>query len=190
HRYLLNELLAARTRAGRYGGSFENRTRFIREVTARVRALCPGLIIATRLNVFDGVPFSKGPDGRGIACSLTQPVQSAWGTRDDDPTLPDLSEPIALIGLLRELGVELLNVSMGNPYASPHLVRPFEFPPPDGYETPEHPLVGVDRHFRLTAEVQKAFPTLPIIGSGYSYLQEFLFNAGAANLRDGGATFI
>ena len=65
----------------------------------------------------------------------------------------------------------LVNVSMGNPYASPHLVRPFEYPPPDGYETPEHPLIGVDRHFRLTAAVQTAYPELPVVGSGYSWLQ-------------------
>ena len=70
------------------------------------------------------------------------------------------------------LGVALINVSMGNPYASPHIIRPFEYPPPDGYETPEHPLIGVDRHFRLAAEVQQAFPSLPMVGSGYSYLQD------------------
>jgi hypothetical protein len=53
------------------------------------------------------------------------------------------------------------------------LIRPFEVPPPDGYETPEHPLVGVDRHFRLTQTIRQAFPDLPVVGSGYSYLQEF-----------------
>jgi hypothetical protein len=79
---------------------------------------------------------------------------------------------------------------MGNPYASPHVLRPFEYPPPDGYETPEHPLVGVERHFRLTGEVQKAFPDLPVVGSGYSYLQEFLFHAGAANIQEGRVTFV
>ena len=42
HRYLLNELLAARTRPGKYGGSFENRTRFIREVVGRVATRVPG----------------------------------------------------------------------------------------------------------------------------------------------------
>ena len=75
--------------------------------------------------------------------------------------MPDLSEPITLIGVLTKLGVSLVNVSLGNPYASPHLLRPFEYPPPDGYETPEHPLVGVDRHFRLTAAVQAAYPGWP-----------------------------
>ena len=56
--------------------------------------------------------------------------------------MPDLSEPIALVGMLRQAGLTLVNVSLGNPYASPHLIRPFEYPPPDGYETPEHPLIG------------------------------------------------
>ena len=60
HRYLLNELLAARTRPGKYGGSLENRTRFIRDRSSRIRAENPGRIIATRLNVFDGVPYQKG----------------------------------------------------------------------------------------------------------------------------------
>jgi 2,4-dienoyl-CoA reductase-like NADH-dependent reductase (Old Yellow Enzyme family) len=94
------------------------------------------------------------------------------------------------VGILKRLGIGLLNVSMGNPYASPHLVRPFEYAPPDGYETPEHPLIGVDRHFRLTRAVQEAHPDLAVVGSGYSWLQAFAFEAGAANLRRGFATFV
>jgi NADPH2 dehydrogenase len=185
HRYLLNELLAAKTRPGKYGGAFENRTRFIREVVGRIRDEHPGRLIATRLNVFDSIPYEKGPNGRGVPCRYPEPVLTSWGTREDDPLEPDLTEPLRLIGLLRDLGVALVNVSMGNPYASPHLLRPFEYPPPDGYETPEHPLIGVARHFRLTAEVQAAFPELPVVGSGYSWLQSFALEAGAANVRDG-----
>ena len=79
---------------------------------------------------------------------------------------------------------------MGNPYASPHLLRPFEYPPPDGYETPEHPLIGVDRHFRLTAAIQAAYPELAVVGSGYSWLQAFAFEAGAANIAAGRVTFV
>ena len=166
HRYLLNELLAARSRPGKYGGSFANRTRFIREVIGRIRDTCPDLMIGTRLNVFDGIPYTKGDDGTGVPSPFTQPVSSVWGTDASLPSLPDLAEPLALIGMLCELGVGLLNVSLGNPYASPHLLRPFEYPPPDGYETPEHPLLGVDRHFGLTAAVQSAFPELAVVGSG------------------------
>ncbi|HZW31202.1 MAG TPA: NADH:flavin oxidoreductase [Isosphaeraceae bacterium] len=190
HRYLLNELLGARTRPGKYGGSFENRTRFIREVVGRVRSDHPGRILATRLNVFDGVPYQNGMDGRGIPGPFSLPIESSWGTRQDDPSEADLAEPIALVGLLRDLGVTLINVSAGNPYASPHLVRPFEYPPPDGYETPEHPLVGVARHFRLTAAMQAAHPELAVVGSGYSWLQAFAFEAGAANVAAGRTSFV
>jgi 2,4-dienoyl-CoA reductase-like NADH-dependent reductase (Old Yellow Enzyme family) len=190
HRYLLNELLAARTREGRYGGSFENRTRFIRDLVARIRDDNPGRIVASRLNVHDGVPYSKGADGRGVPVPYTIPVVSCWGSRADDPLEPDLSEPKLLVGMLKKLGVTLLNVSLGNPYASPHLIRPFEYAPPDGYETPEHPLLGIDRHFRLTREIQQAHPDLAVVGSGYSWLQAFAFDAGAANLRRGSATFV
>jgi NADPH2 dehydrogenase len=190
HRYLLNELLAARTRPGKYGGSFENRTRFIRELVGQISHENPGGLVATRLNVLDGVPYTKDLNGQGITCAFTPPIESAWGTSDDDPLLPDLAEPIALIGLLEKLGVCLVNVSIGNPYASPHLLRPFEYPPPDGYQTPEHPMVGVDRHFRLTKEVQQAHPGLAVVGSGYSWLQAFAFQAGAANVSAGHTTFV
>ena len=90
---------------------------------------------------------------------MAAPVLTAWGTDPNDPDRPDLTEPLAWVGEMVKLGVALVNVSMGNPYASPHLLRPFEYPPPDGYETPEHPLVGVDRHFRLAGQIQEAFPT-------------------------------
>jgi 2,4-dienoyl-CoA reductase-like NADH-dependent reductase (Old Yellow Enzyme family) len=192
HRYLLSELLGARTRPGAFGGSLENRTRLARTVIERIRAEVPGLVIASRLNVFDGIPYNKGPDpeGIGVPCDYALPVETAWGTRADDRFTPDLTEPLWWVGEMRQLGVALVNVSMGNPYASPHIIRPFEYPPPDGYQTPEHPLIGVDRHFRLAAEVQRSQPGLPVVGSGYSYLQEHAFRAGAANLRDGRATFV
>ena len=185
HRYLLNELLAARNRPGKYGGSLENRTRFIHDLVGRLRDAHPGKLIATRLNVFDGIPYQKGPQGAGVPVNFTLPMTSCWGTREDNPFEPDLTEPLVLIKMLINQGLDLLNVSMGNPYASPHLIRPFEYPPPDGYETPEHPLRGVDRHFRLTGEIQRAFPDLAVVGSGYSWLQAFAFQAGAANVQDG-----
>jgi NADPH2 dehydrogenase len=190
HRYLLNELLAARLRPGKYGGSFENRTRFIREVVAKIRENSPHLVVGTRLNVFDGLPYAKGPECAGVPCAFDTPVQTAWGTDALDPLRPDLAEPLRLIEVLVELGVSLVNVSLGNPYASPHLLRPFENPPPDGYETPEHPLLGVARHFACTALVQERFPALTVVGSGYSWLQEFAFRAGASNVALGRAGFV
>lgn len=191
HRYLLSELLAAKTRPGKYGGSLENRTRMARDIISAIRTEVPGLVIGTRMNVFDCIPYRKGPDeGKGEPCPWSPPVQTAWGTSETDPLQPDLTEPLGWVGEMAKLGVALVNVSMGNPYAVMHVIRPFEYPPPDGYEPPEHPLVGVDRQFKLAAQIQQAYPQLPIVGSGYSYLQEYLFNAGAANIRDGRITFV
>ncbi|MFL5242918.1 MAG: NADH:flavin oxidoreductase [Gemmataceae bacterium] len=191
HHYLLNELLSARTRPGPFGGNLENRTRLARDIILGIRAEVPELAIASRLNIFDGIPFQKrASDGVGEPASWESAVLTAWGTNAEDPLQPDLTEPLEWIGRMAGLGVTLINISMGSPYTSPHLLRPFEYPPPDGYLPPEHPLVGVDKHFRLAGCVQDSFPQLPVVGSGYSYLQEYLFNAGAANVRDGRATFV
>jgi NADPH2 dehydrogenase len=190
HRYLLNELLGARNRPGPYGGSYENRTRLAREIFQAIRSAVPHVELATRLNVFDSIPFHKGADDSGFPDAWTAPLVNGWGFRDDDPFTPDLSEPLRWIGDMQRLGVKAVNVTMGNPYAQPHFGRPFETPPPDGYESPEHPLTGVDRHFAITAMIQASFPDLPIVGTGYSYLQEFLPHAGAANLRDGRVAFV
>ena len=148
-------------------------------------------MICTRINVFDGIPYHKrGDTGVGEPCPWQAPLECAWGTNVNDPNDPDLTEQLQWIAEMVKLGVACINVSMGNPYATMHVIRPFEYPPPDGYETPEHPLIGVDRHVRLTDAVQRAVPQVPIVGSGYSYLQEFFASAGAANVRDGRCSFV
>jgi 2,4-dienoyl-CoA reductase-like NADH-dependent reductase (Old Yellow Enzyme family) len=185
HRYLLSELLAARTRPGLYGGSLENRTQLARDIITAIKAEVPRLAVCSRLNVYDGIPFRKNAQADGEPCPWQTPLSCAWGTRIDDPFTPDLTEPAWWIGEMQKLGVACVNISMGNPYASPHIIRPFEVPPPDGYESPEHPLIGVARHVRLAEQLQRQFPDLPMVGSGYSYLQEYLFHAAAANIRDG-----
>jgi len=191
HTYLLNELLGAKTREGAYGGTYERRTRFVRNVFARISdRLGPSVLLATRLNVFDAVPFVKGADGLGTPGAHALPYRHAWGASEDDPLAPDLSEPIRLVGDLRARGLALVNVTMGSPYYNPHLGRPFERPPVDGYAPPEHPLVGVERHFRLTAEIQQAHPDLPVIGTGYSWLRHYALHAGAANVSAGRVSMV
>lgn len=191
HRYLLSELLAAKNRPGPYGGSLENRTRLARDIITAIRAEVPDLIIGTRLNVFDCIPYRKQSGSNdGEPCPWQAPVPCAWGTNENNPLEPDLTEPGLWLAEMIQLGVALFNISMGNPYATPHVIRPFEYPPPDGYETPEHPLIGVARHFRLAGELQQRFPQVPLVGSGYSYLQGFLGAAGAANIEAGRITFV
>jgi 2,4-dienoyl-CoA reductase-like NADH-dependent reductase (Old Yellow Enzyme family) len=181
HRYLLNELLGARSRPGPYGGSLENRTRLARDIFQAIRAAVPGhILLATRMNVFDCIPFNDP----GVPVPHSLPLANGWGMSESDPFTPDLTEPLAWVAEMRRLGVQLVNVTMGNPYAQPHVGRPFEYPPPDGYESPEHPLIGVDRHFKATEVIQRSQPDLAVVGTGYSYLQEFLPAAGAANVRD------
>ena len=89
------------------------------------------------------------------------------------------------IAMFRESGLELLNISMGSPYYDPHILRPFDLPDEGSYEQPEHPLLGVNRHFRIAGELQKTFPDLPMVGSGYSWLQIYCLNAAAQNIADG-----
>ena len=186
HRYLLSELLAAKNRPGKYGGSLENRTRLVRNVILRIREELPDLVIASRMNAYDGIPYrGEGPEFVGRPCPHSLPLQVAFGTDPHNHLREDLSEPIELARLLRDWGVQLLNVSAGNPYANPHVLRPAEFPPVDGYHAPEHPLLGVLRHFRIARRIQAAVPDVPVMGSGYSWLQEFAVHAAAANVAGG-----
>ncbi|WP_298859487.1 NADH:flavin oxidoreductase [uncultured Gimesia sp.] len=191
HRYLLSELLGAKNRKGEYGGSLENRTRLVRNVVTRIKEECPQLIIGTRMNAYDGIPYQGvGDDFVGAPCPHEYPLQTAFGTDPHDHLKEDLTEPVQVAKLLREWGVKLINISNGNPYANPHIVRPAEFPPTDGYHAPEHPLIGVARHFRIASQIQAAVPDIPVVGSGYSWLQDFAMHAAAANVEQGNISIV
>src|SRR5207245_7519889 len=92
--------------------------------------------------------------------------------------------------LMRSIKVELACISAGSPYYSPHIQRPALFPPSDGYLPPEDPLVGVARHILVTAALKERFPDLLLVGSGYSYLQEWLPHVAQHNLRAGKVDFV
>ncbi len=182
HTYLLNELLGARSRPGRYGGSWENRTRFIRNVVGKIRDRVPQLLLASRINMYDGVPW-RVDNRSGRTAPVPGAGQNAFGVEPTNPLEPDLREPIALVRLLLQKGVRLFNLSMGSPYFSPHLGRPFEKPAPGTYAAPEHPLRGVARHFHCTAAIKANVAQAVIVGTGYSYLRQFFPYAAEANLR-------
>ena len=192
HGYLLSELMGAKTREGRYGGSLEGRTRFIRNVLGKLRAEFGGkLILCMRLGCFDSVPYIKNESTRfGEPLPYGTPYPYGWGVNPDDPLKEDLSEVKQAIGWFKDWGLQLLNVSLGCPYYNPHVGRPFESPDEGNYEQPEHPLLGVNRHFRIAGELQRAIPELPMVGTGYSWLQKYSIEAGAKNIIDGNIRFL
>ncbi|MBQ9773153.1 MAG: flavin oxidoreductase/NADH oxidase [Clostridia bacterium] len=166
HRYLNCELLSAFEREGRYGGSFENRTRLFRESVAGAMQNCDkNFIVTSRLNAYDGFPY---PYGFGVATD---------GSLAFDPT-----EPIRLLRELRALGMEMINITMGNPYFNPHVNRPFAKGP---YAPEEHPLLGVARMLNGTAELKKAVPEMTVLSSALTYLGVAAPNVAAVYIERG-----
>lgn len=199
HGYLGHEFLSAHTREGRYGGSFENRTRFLREVVQGIRSLAPKLHIGVRLSAIDTLPFHSDPtrsvNGKsaiGIAEMRPdlRPYRWGFGVNPLEPTDSDLSEPESFLSLLEELGIQLVNITAGSPYYNPHIQRPALYPPSDGYLPPEDPLIGVARQMEVTRQLKCRFPNLLIVGSGYTYLQDFLPHVAQAAVREGWADFV
>jgi 2,4-dienoyl-CoA reductase-like NADH-dependent reductase (Old Yellow Enzyme family) len=192
HGYLGHEFLSAHTRPGRYGGTFEGRTRFLREVVQGIRSLAPGLQIGVRLSAIDTLPFQNpkphndqaSPGVAEIYPDLL-PYRWGFGVNPQDPKDTDLSEPEKFLSLLEQLGILLVNITAGSPYYNPHIQRPALYPPSDGYLPPEDPLVGVARQMAATRELKRRRPNLLMVGSAYTYLQDFLPHVAQAALREG-----
>lgn len=179
HGYLGHEFLSAYERPGRYGGSFENRTRFLREIVAGIRRDAPDLMVGVRLSAFDFPPFRPGPDGRGEPKwwdDKTGLYPFGFGGDKTDPLAIDITETAEFLRLLESLDIELVNLSCCSPYYNPHFMRPATFPPSDGYLPPEDPLVGVARQINAVAALKAQFPNLALVGTGYTYLQDWLPN--------------
>jgi NADPH2 dehydrogenase len=191
HGYLGHELIGARQRPGRYGGSLENRLRFPRAIIEGIRASVPGLKIGVRLSAFDLVPYRKGPGGVGEpdgAPPKDPPI--GFGLVENEDLDAALAESRALIRMLEKLGVRMICVTGGSPYYCPHTQRPAFFPPADGYLPPEDPLRGVARQIDATALLKASFPGMTFVGSAYSYLQEWLPHVGQHNVRLGLTDFV
>lgn len=166
HRYLACELLSAYTRPGPYGGSYENRTRFLKNAYRAARAGAAGdFFLTSRLNVYDGFAYPYG-----------------FGVREGSLAV-DLVEPVRLIRELKdEFEIPLINVTMGNPYKNPHINRPYDH---GNYTPDEHPLVGLGRMMSGVAEIQRQIPDLPVLGSAFSYLRQFSPNLAAGMVGGG-----
>ena len=195
HGYLLHEFLGAHTRPGKYGGSFENRTRILREIISGIRAAGIKIDFGVRLSAFDFVPFRPDPDlslpgklGPGIPEDFSHclPYRYGFGVNQNNPIEPDLTETFQFVQLCGELGVKLLNLSAGSPYYNPHIQRPAAYPPSDGYQPAHDPLIDVARQIQVVRQIRAAAPNnMALIGTAYSYLQEYLPHVAQAVIRDG-----
>lgn len=172
HRYLCSEMLSAYDRPGEYGGSFENRTRLLRNGIKSAQAnTSAGFIVTSRLNVYDGFAYPYG-----------------FGVATDGSLRPDMTEPLRLVELLHhQLGLKLLNVTIGNPYVNPHVNRPYDR---GNYVPDEHPFEGLARMMHCVGEIQRANADMTIVGSGFSYLREFSVNMAAGAVEQGICTLV
>ena len=191
HGYLGHELLSAVNRPGRYGGSFENRTHFLRELVTNIRRDAPGLKMGVRLSAFDFSPYQMGEDKTGVPVETyeSQKYPYAFGGDGTGQGI-DLAEPIAFLQLMSDLGLKLVCITGGSPYYVPHIQRPAYTPPSDGYFPPEDPLLGVARQIWVTRKLKENFPQIVVVGSGYSCLQDWLPNVAQAALSQGWADSI
>jgi 2,4-dienoyl-CoA reductase-like NADH-dependent reductase (Old Yellow Enzyme family) len=202
HGYLLHEFLGAHTRPGKFGGSFENRTRILREIIAGIRASGNKIEFGVRLSCFDKVPHRPDPAlsvpgklGPGIPEDFSRclPYRYGFAVNPSDPTQIDLTETFQFVELCAQLGVKILNTTAGSPYYTPHLQRPAAYPPSDGYQPAYDPLIDVERQVqtvrKLKAQSSKAKQMI-IVGSGLSYLQEFLPHVSQYLLRHGWADLV
>jgi 2,4-dienoyl-CoA reductase-like NADH-dependent reductase (Old Yellow Enzyme family) len=190
HGYLGHELLSGRRRSGRYGGPFANRTRFLQSIVEGIRASAPRLDLGVRLSAVDTVPYRKSADGPGVPEVDVDGYQCAFGLLVNGVDDASLEDACQFLGLLRDLRVRWVCITAGSPYYNPHVLRPALFPPSDGYDPPEDPLHGVARHVAVTAALKRAFPDLVFVGSGYTYLQEFLPYVAQHNVREGLTDFV
>jgi NADPH2 dehydrogenase len=197
HGYLGHEFLSAYDRPGPYGGDFAGRTRFLRQTIQAVRVACPKLLIGVRISMFDFPPFMPDPARTGagkLGAGIPEPFPvpyPGFGCDRHNPLQPDLTEPIRLVRLLQEeLRVELVNLTAGSPYYNPHIQRPALYPPSDGYQPPEDPLVGCVRQMQAARQIKQAVPGVPMVGSAYTYFQDFLPQVAQAVVREGWIDFV
>ncbi len=191
HGYLGHEFLTAFDRPGKYGGSFENRTRFFREIAERIRNEVPGMNISARFSIFDIMPFIKGEDGVGCPMEWNGPYKYAFGGDGTGMNMdPELTEPVKFVKLMQEYGVELICATIGSPYYNVHMQRPAYYPVSDGYLMPENPLYNVSRHIKAVSELRKRCPGLLVVGSGYTCLQEYLPNAAEYAVANNETDFV
>ena len=167
HKYLLSELLGAHTREGKYGGSYENRTRLVKDIFARVQKYADDkFLLATRMSVYDGIEYPYG-----------------FGVDEKDFRKPDYTEAVKLLRELEGMGLTLVNVTMGTPYYNPYLNKPHKSDILDGDEAAKLLLDGA-------AHIKKECPDLAVVSTGSTYLKGGAYEQGNEMLSRGEVDFV
>lgn len=157
HGYFTGEMLCAFTRPGKYGGCYENRTRFVREITK-------------------GAAQRMGSD-HFMTARLTMHEPSAhpygWGVKQEEGSKEmDLTEPLRFAKELAEVGnMPVFNFSIGYPRFIPYMNRPFDNGGIGAPVPPEHPLEGVVRFQNVARETQKAVGAIPLATAALAWLR-------------------
>ncbi|MDO4605376.1 MAG: hypothetical protein Q4B23_05300 [Helcococcus sp.] len=156
HGYLVSELLGARDRNGKYGGKLENRFRFLLEVIDLIKTNkdCKGLDISVRLNASD---MTKN------------------GFSTDDNLEPDLSETYKLVELLKQKGIKLISITLGNPYFIPNINKPYDL---NNKENLESPLISCIRAIKIVKDLQMKYKDIFFVGIGFSWFRQYSVNLG------------
>jgi 2,4-dienoyl-CoA reductase-like NADH-dependent reductase (Old Yellow Enzyme family) len=145
HGYLGGEMLRpSNTRDDKWGGSFENRTRFLREVTQGIKAglRSKDFITGSRLSLFEG-------------------IRGGCGSAGPDDIVEDISEMLDVIRIMDELGMDYVNVSAGIPALTGAITRPTE--------VSKYLVLHQIRYAKAVKEmIKKENRSLKVIGSAYS----------------------
>lgn len=172
HGYLGSQLVRPyNDRNWKYGGSFENRTRFTYEVYERIHKEIkdPNFIVGSKVSFWEGFPGGQGSPA------------------PDSPML-DLTESIKLVKGMEERGAKFIMVSAGSPSITLALSQPDRLIPDDAY-----------LHFTFQKAAREALKKeTTVIGSAYSVLRNGKNNLqaveeekasllywGDKNIRDG-----
>jgi 2,4-dienoyl-CoA reductase-like NADH-dependent reductase (Old Yellow Enzyme family) len=145
HGYLGAEMLRpSNTREDKWGGSFENRRRLLREGVGAIkqRRRSKDFILGSRLSLYEG-------------------IRGGCGTGGADEMVEDLGEMLDTVRLMDDLGMDYVNVSAGIPALTGAITRPTEASKYLAYH-----------HLRYTKTVKELIDRekrgLRVIGSAYS----------------------
>jgi NADPH-dependent glutamate synthase beta subunit-like oxidoreductase/2,4-dienoyl-CoA reductase-like NADH-dependent reductase (Old Yellow Enzyme family) len=161
---LVNAARLARE-AGFDGVDLQGEPELLPDLLSRVRAEVPDLLLATRLCVYEA-------------------VRDGFGVSPADFRIPDTTRPFEIVERLRKAGLRMLNLTCSSPVLKgpERGVRSKA----DHELTDEHPLMVLSRQLSLARSFRVRFPGIPIVGSGLSWLRQFVPHVAAGAVARGG----